>query len=414
MSVLALTLPGKFVDAYVYADRLLAWERSGTILSWNMSRLATIAAEEGHLPRRLAKAALDDNRLFSDEGTESPRSDEAFVIECPPDSIAPTDMSGIALYDLLVTRFTVFMSTSEGLFSLWLRQGLADPTVDGVPELRMAGRVLGADYHFGGIVVAAGHRGTWALVNEFGFSKKAYRGVTQFTHETAAESGWFGQTLYEMDDDGNHRFYSAVLHEGSRARGSKRRNPRVVVGVERYHEDAVYLPILREQGGQLASSVSPSKGRRLIFPVRSSLVRQVNRQLWVSPVGRWSGAFTQRADAAVIAENVTDVWDVVETDGGYAVETRAGVFGVEEERYVEVSSRPVISIRAYPNSRRYRRLVTTTSSSGLTVICMTGAHPYPKSKWYRTDDDGGIALETERWGDLFAIRVAPPGTPGSS
>jgi hypothetical protein len=115
----------------------------------------------------------------------------------------------------------------------------------------------------------------------------------------------------------------------------------------------------------------------------------------------------------VIADNVPDVWDVIETDGGYAVETSTGVFGVEAGRYVDLSDRPVISTRGYPDSRRYRRIVTTTSSAGLTVICMTGTHPYPRELWYRADDVD-TALEKEHWGALQAVRVAPPGSPRSA
>lgn len=397
MSVLSVLFPGQFVDAFVYGDALYAWTSAGQIAHLPMRRIAEEAHRQQGMPRALAEAAFVDNRLF--DGLEARDSFERdWAWEARDLGLAPivtSDLGPISVYDMLITHFTLYVSTSEGLFSTRLAPRAYSPSVRDRPRLeqRIEGRVLGAAYSFGAIAMAVGRAGSWALVNEFDFTREFASGKRQLTDVSTGGVGWVGTTFYIQPEENLVRFFASDLRQGRKDPRRKNRMPRVLAGVTPLSEDVIDLPSIDALG---------SRGR--LLPVAGGFALMVGGRLWVTPVGRWEGELVPRGVPALIAQIEERVWSVGETVGGFAVETASKVLALQQEGSLVALSEPVISLRAFPESRRYRRLVTATSERGLTVFFMGGIHPYPRDlRWHRGPDETREEIASDWGGPAFDL-----------
>jgi hypothetical protein len=365
---LSIILPGRFVDAHVYTDFVFAYDASGSAHFFDLASVAAEAARVHGIPSTLAQAAFANNRLLDMRGARLRAAPAGKVPEIALDRVAssqsPLRINDAAIFDTAITYFTLFLATDEGLLAAPLRP--EEPTVDSEMRLRLRFGCYQASPRWGGLAVSGGSEGLWALVNEFGLASEVAKRDELLDPAVSTRNGWLGFSLISFSGRVDLSAYTAMIPMG---RGQKR----VARGFERDEVDL--WDVVPEE-----VDIDFDDPWTFLVAVGGGLLVAAREGLFLVPTYRQQHHLWADRGARPIAQPRDRTLSVVETAGGYVVETDRSLQYVDAEGPSTLLDRDCILLRSYPRSRRFRRLVTATVDGGLMLSCTLGDHPFPRSQ----------------------------------
>jgi hypothetical protein len=374
---LSVLIEGDYVDAYLYGGLLLAWDDRGRLLISNTEILADAAVESHSVSRSVARAAFVDNKLLDKPGALTRarklakpkiRNGDGAVMHLRPHDLRPSYFSvadDAHVLDLMATYNSLFISTDDSLLSVPF-----GPYEVGDVVKRFPHRCLSTSQRWGAVSASCAERGAWVLLEEVGEAKGAERKTEQIDEKVSIRHAWLGSTLLSFDESNAIDLFKAVVP----TRKGERRRMRGFISSEEF-EDSEYIgwssPEWDPVGIEHADFVTTFTG--LLVVAGDGLVRATR-------VSLWSGAPEPVGEVLNIAETVDRVLSVVDTVGGFVVETDEKLSYLSTENEETLLSRETISLRSYQRSKRYRRTVTATVDGGLLVTALFGDHMLPQGE----------------------------------
>jgi hypothetical protein len=371
VSSIGVVIPGRFVDAYVYMDFLFACEASGRARMFSLDDIAREAANASRVPHAQARALFADNRLLAG-GNLQASNFQGDVVEVPAGSLAaeevPLSINAATVFDTTITYLTLFLATDAGLLSVPLDPGTRRSM--NMPSVRLSLPCYQANPRWGGVAASCGRDGLWALVNEWGFGE-VERQTSQLDEAESNRNAWMGFSLVSFAGRADLKAFSADVPMG---RGKKRI-------ASQFSEDTFsvgdFVP------GRMLDDLSDPW--TLVAAVGGAIVLITRDEVLLIPTLRHEGALWSFANGTKSIGSVSSrPLNVVETDGGYVIETSRSLYYYHAEGQQQVIDQEAIAVRAYPRSRRFRRLITATVEGGVLLACMLGEHPFPRSEWFPT------------------------------
>jgi hypothetical protein len=363
---LSVLIEDDLVDAYLYGGLLLAWDWRGQLLLIDTEAIATKAAESSGSKRSTARAAFVDNKLLDSSDTrasvrDSPlakvRNGDGSVVHLSLDDLDPRRFdigANSAVLDLMASYGRLFVSTDDGLLSLPFSTTEVGPT-----RKLLRFRCLSTTPRWGTVAASCGQKGAWALLDEL--VRDGRRRTDQFDEGSSLRHAWLGSALLSFGES-EVDVFSAVLakHEDER---------RHVEGFISADDDAI--------AWWTHTSADGLGNGEYVGAVKGLLLTGRDGELLALPVQTYRGTPLPLGEEVAMPIEPGRVLEVVDTDGGFVVETSNSIQYLTASETSIVIERETISLRSYPRSRRHRRATTATVDGGLLITALLDDHPLP-------------------------------------
>jgi hypothetical protein len=374
---LSVLIEGNYVDAYLYGGLLLVWDDKGRLLIVNTETLADAVVESHSVSRSIARAAFVDNKLLDKPGALTRarkvampkiRNGDGAVMHLRAHEMHPSYFSvadDAHVLDLMATYNSLFISTDDSLLSVPF-----GPFEVGDVVKRFPHRCLSTSQRWGAVSASCAERGAWVLLEEVGEAKGSARKTEQIDEKVSIRHAWLGSTLLSFDESNSIDLFKAVVP----TRKGERRRMRGFISPDEF-EDPEYLwwssPEWDPIGIEHTDFVTTFTG--LLVAAGDGIVRATR-------VSLWTGAPEPVGEPLSITESDDRVLSVVDTVGGFVLETdeKLSYLSIEDEE--TLLARETISLRSYQRSKRYRRMVTATVDGGLLVTALLGDHLLPQDE----------------------------------
>lgn len=364
-AAVSVLIEDDLVDAYLYGGLLLAWDWRGQLLVVDTEAIATKVAESSGAKRSTARAAFVDNKLLESSKTRasvrrSPlskvRNGDGAIIHLSIDDLEPRRFdvgADSSVLDLMATYGQLFISTDDGLLSLPF--GAAEV---GRTRKLLDFRCLSTTPRWGTVAASCGQKGAWALLDEL--VSDGRRRTDQLDDSSSLRHAWLGSALLSFGESDVEVFSAVVVkHE------DKRQHIEGFVSAD--DEDAWW-------SGYAAVELDDGE---YVGAVNGLLLTGRDGELLARPVQTYRGTPRPLGEEVTIPIQPGRVLEVVDTDGGFVVETPTSIQYLAVSETTVVIDRETISLRSYPRSRRHRRATTATVDGGLLITALLDEHPLP-------------------------------------
>lgn len=363
---LSVLIEDDLVDAYLYGGLLLAWDGRGQLLLIDTEAIASRAAEATGANRSTARAAFVDNKLLAASDTraivrDSPlakvRNGDGAIVHLSLNDLDPLRFdigASSAVLDLMASYGRLFVSTDDGLLSLSFGATEVGPT-----RKLLGFRCLSTTPRWGTVAASCGQRGAWALFDEL--IRDGRRRTDQFDEGSSLRHAWLGSALLSFGEE-EVDVFSAVVAKGE----DERRHVEAFVSAD---DDAI--------GWWIDLSASGLGDGEYVGAVKGLLLIGRDGELLAQPVQTYRGTPRPLAEEVAMPMEPGRVLEVVDTDGGFVVETSSSIQYLTSSEAFIVIERETISLRSYPRSRRHRRTTTATVDGGLLITALLDDHPLP-------------------------------------
>lgn len=361
MTLVAVTLGSTAIeDAFVYRTSLYCWTFDGDL------RVYSVADIERAIVRESDAGSLLTYALFHSRGIGA-RADQidawhlrssaedgnrvTIDAERVPYVETRVGVDADVLLDFLIFYDRLYFATDGGLFSVEPFDPFSPPPVIGA-ELRLRDPCYAAEGGLGAVAASCGPKGLRLLLGEAtGAASRTKRAAAV---SVRAELGYGTvvnhrtRTDYEfLAGEVSDQAHGHVMTDVHRAKMARSENVRAAIGVDGIDAEFTLWDrsrlVMFSRGEVLSVSVVVADRERRLNSVRV--------------IGRYE------AGARVVS--------ATRVGREFAVETEDGVTFVGEHHAVSADTGPVVSLRSYPRSHRYQRLVTATAKSGLWLIAAT-------------------------------------------
>lgn len=389
MTQLSIRIPGRFIDAHLYGEHLYAFDHAGRLSAFSLRSIADQLARATSMSRSAANALVVDQKLLSMYGCpvdpamrsiaeDASRSQSASTgpIELAAKSLQQTHLgytSDAFVLDMMISYWTIFVSTEDGLFSLPIS---ADEEIsDDEPKLRLNQPCRMSSARWGAVTASCLQSGTWSLLSEVSGLPTKDRRREQVSEVFSSRHAWAGGSLFAYDSATTYNVFKANIPKKPKKK-RKKGDRRVVDGFSMERDLGLLDPVA-------ANSLTPEperKHRQFVTTLGTTLFGINEGQCYVNSLSNWGGQIHSVDGLTSLGRVDGRPEAVVETDGGYVVETRAALSYVSRDGVSTAADVETISLRSYPQSRRFRRAITATTDSGLVLSVLLGDHPFPKSQ----------------------------------
>jgi len=266
--------------------------------------------------------------------------------------------------DMRIYADRLYLATDGGLYSTDLDPATAVPT--GRAVRRIEAPTYGASVRYGTVAASCGESGLQVLFDDFGWRNGNEGGSPRQISEYSVRAEYASGRILNYQARSDIELFRGTIEDptvkGSRATG-------IMVGA-----------VLAEQEANefLAGFDSPdielvwTGGSRIVALVGGKAIARTFRKhrdkLAVQGRVRTLGAYEGRPLSAVairqrlVVETTDEVLALTASDDGDSVPGQA-TFGFER-----IDTGPVVSLRAFPDSVRYRDLAIATTAQGLNVL----------------------------------------------
>ncbi len=366
-------LRGPIEDAFIYRSSVLCWTYSGSILR------VPVPAIERALARDYGDAGLAVSSLLFHSGGLGATAEQsevwwrsvAYGSEGSDPGAIEIDLSTVEhsehrigidaddVLDMLAYADRLYLATDGGLFSNELSPA------DGAEMERATHRIVSPTYaasaSYGAVAASCGEAGLQMLFDDFGWSGRTA------DHRAQKVSDYSVRAEYASGRLLNYRSRSEIeLFRGDIVDATAPGSPhdgRVIVGLEASEQEGSNLLEKFDSGD--AEFVTSWLGKLVVLSNGLAMSRTLRRhhdrlavQGDVKTIGRYQGrpVSAVRVRDRLIIETTEELLAVVPS----AIESDAG--------YERIGTGLVVSLRAFPNSKRYRDMAIATSEDGLNLI----------------------------------------------
>jgi len=382
MRLKRLVLPGKFVDAYVYFDFVWLFSKDGVVRAFDLARFCE---ERLNGERGVAAALFSNNKLLSqyqdDDGREAPALAQMLSSDRPIEVALP-DVNAFsyifqtkgACRSVLDVRFyngRAFVGADNGIqqfialgrddlqdsqLGRSASESLHDQRVSELPARQIRGRlgaVAAACGPAGGIVgFGAGTDDRNWRISFKSFADRCY-GIELNQHAVSSMAGGLAVELYGVN---RHR----VAQQPTR-------------GIQDDEHDAVELTGVKGRGFEVQGVHLNRQIAGLPGAARTFLFKET---LWVlAEDGFYYFRLVQNNEIAVsqsmrMAKPPTRVLSASGSSAGVIVESDDEVYVLNGGRWHTLVSEPVHSVRGYPSSKRFQRLITAVTQDRVEIAAI--------------------------------------------
>lgn len=368
MQLFSLLLSGAPIeDVFIYRTSMYCWTFENRLRIYTIGDVeAAVAAAD---PER---SALVNYVLFHSRGLgASPdqllawyaqgTSDERYAPDDPPlvvdiGALPCADMGvhleSDALLDMLIYYDRLYLATNGGLYSIAPFDASEPPVGSLNTDRKVADACYSASAGLGTIAASCGRNGLRLILDDFRWSASSRRARKASDESIRAEIGSGSVVNHRSHFD--YEFLAATVEETQKGpvligtRKTKMSQSHQIdhqlsdegQNIEFTLWDQSRLVVF-ERGVALSVSVMASGGQR-----------QLNR---IRQVGAYQNLIGRVISAARVGRQ-------------FAVESDESVAFVSADDARRIDTGPIVSLRTYPNSRRYRRLATATSAKGIWLI----------------------------------------------
>jgi hypothetical protein len=350
-------------DAFVYRTSLYCWTFEGRLRVYAIADIERAIHETNDAGPLLTYALFHsrgigarDAQVAAWQNSSSPRFQDPGRVDLDAEAIPYVEyrigLEADSLLDLLIFYDRMYFATDGGLFSLDPFDPASAPPLLRT-DTRFTDPCYAAEGGLGAVAASCGPKGLRLLLGEVGgsaglvkprraapVSVRAEVGYgTVVNHRTRSDFEFLAGEL-SGGDDGH------VLTKVHRADVDRSAKVQAAVGPD---DQAVEFTLwdrsrlVMFQGGKVLSV--------------SVVVDETNRRLnSVRELGNYG------VDARVISASRVGRTFAVETEQGVAV------VGGDAARFIETG--PIVSLRSYPRSHRYQRLVSATAKGGLWLLAV--------------------------------------------
>ena len=375
-STVSVLIEEDVVDAFLYGGLLLAWDWRGQLLIVDTETIATKVAESSGSQRSAARAAFVDNKLLDSRKTRASvrrsalaevHNGDGAVVHLSIDDLEPRRFdigADTSVLDLMATYGRLFISTDDGLLSLPFA-----PTDVGPTRRLLSFRCLSTTPRWGTVAASCGQKGAWALLDEL--ASDGRRRTDQLDEGSSLRHAWLGSALLSFGESEVDVFTAIVKRDKER-----RQHIDGFVATDDGADDVV---------ASWSSEVSGGLGQEsYLGAAKGLLLTGRDAELLALPVQTFHGTPRPLGAEVSIPIEPGRVFEVVDTDAGFVVETSNSIQYVARDETSIVIERETISLRSYPRSRRHRRATTATIDGGLLITALLDDHPLPtdeRSVW---------------------------------
>jgi len=391
MKTANLFIAGQFDDALLYMGRLLVFTARRSLLVWDIDQLANQVT--ARLPQcgAMPTFMFARNDWFDTPATQRLLNDEATlrlltaqmdafpnVLEMKDASpLQQLDLPGVhgPLLDVGAYWRRLYVGTTVGLFHVdleWESDRRLSPYDS---EKRLEGRCLHISVGFGAVCASCGDDGLFFKTDEFGWLN---RPAQEFRHYSvrSLRTEWLGANLVNYSSPTEFKFIGTNTENRRRVREQgnvldERRVPeerRVIVFVEGPQELNYLTDLLGVRPDDIQFAYN-SADRFFINTTSGEMIqltlKRPRRKRLPKPAGV---EHYEAAPAQVLSAHSTSVGVVFETESSVVLFSRG--------LWRPIITSPVLSVRTFQRSIRYRQLVATTMSEGVLLTGLFDDEPY--------------------------------------
>ena len=367
-------------DAFIYRTVLYCWTYRKTLRIYQVADLESALAATAGGEGLAAAYCLFHHRGIGSSGEQSAayraiRNTPGTTIPIDPESVPYIEVdiqaeSGSVL-DMLIYYDRMFLAADGGLFQIDDLEGLTLGQSQVKARQRVRSTCYSASSGLGAVGASCGDKGLTVLMSVFDDGADGSASRAKVADVSIASQIGYGTVVNHLSrpevellacetrgDPIRGNVISHVKRQRSRERFSVADSPDLSGGNTR-RSDLLFWDrgrLLSLGGGDIAS----------ISVVRRGHDRRVNRLRHVTEIpGDARVISASRSDGCLVIE-MTD--KIVLTSSGYE----------EDLRIVEAG--PVVAMRTFPNSVRYRKLTAYTNDDGLSLLGVTRSER-PDGEW---------------------------------
>lgn len=373
LSIRRVLLRGPIEDAFVYRSTILCWTFGGAMLR------VPVPAVERALERDFGEAGVAVSALLFHSGGLGASADQseawwrniAYDAEDSDFGLIEIDLSTVEhsehrlgieaddVLDMLAYADRLYLATDGGLFSNDLTSDFNSNVEPASHRISVPTYAAAASY--GSVAASCGEAGLRMLFDDFGWSGRTA------DHRAERVSDYSVRAEYASGRLLNFRSHSEIeLFRGDVVEASAPRSPneaRVIVGLEAVDEAGDDL--LDRFDSADVDFVTSWLGKLLVLAGGRVMSRTLRRR---------DDRLTAQGQVKTIGHYRGKPLSAVRVRDRLLVETSEELLALSSDDdeagngYQRVGTGPVVSLRAFPNSKRYRDMAIVTSEAGLNLI----------------------------------------------
>jgi hypothetical protein len=290
-----------------------------------------------------------------------------------PDSVRPVREQGIGLksrtiHDMRCYLTRLYIGADDGVFD-W-DVDWQDGELASAPRTRLDARCYSLGTGYGVVTASCGKEGLFSAFGEYEHHRHVNERSLRRTAARSVRSGWIGRNLLNYGDNA-----SASLYEAKRE-PRKSPTPPGVRAAEQEAEDTV-VTALKETRIRLSQllwseDTLPLGLDDVQYAFNSPQVVFVRTYdgmfhswRWQPPTKKREGRFVYRKNLEPSAERVLRA---SVSGAGVVVETDERVRLFSSGKWITLYDGPVISVRTFLSSRRFKNLIAITAEEGVWLV----------------------------------------------
>lgn len=385
MRVVRVRIGGAYEDAWLYKDHLLAWTTAGELRAAPLSRLVDIAdtgsTDVGTLLALLFirndwKASALFRRLveirdveLAVDGIAAELEKEGFAFD---EHDLFDDESGRLVDGTLLNADIyadgIYLSSTKGFFETGISWPGGQLELPSDAAQRLDKRTVGSSIGYGAVNASCEDDGLFSSFDEFGWSYASSNRDLEQTDDLSYGTSWLGRSLLNWRGD-DVRLLHAETETVDGSTGRSRDDRTVIVEYDarrdlRHDLDDALQPWATRQGydGLTIHRVVANIGAKFVVDSdRGALLMQavgVSEPDSVATVRSVQRLPTQ--DEVVLSAN--------KLSAGLIIESETAVHLWQGDGVIELLSLPVVRVRTFPNSIRYRDMALAISENAIHLI----------------------------------------------
>lgn len=372
-SVRRVLLRGPVEDAFVYRSTIYCWTFGGSVLRVPVPAVEhALARDFGDVGVSVSSllfhsgglgASTEQSELWWRDVAHSSDDSDFGAIEIDLSTVEHSEhrlgIEADDVLDMLAYADRLYLATDGGLFSNDLTNEWVGESENATQ--RIVAPTYAAAASYGSVAVSCGEAGLQMLFDDFGWSGRSADHRAERVSDYSVRAEYASGRLLNFRNGSEIELFRGDIIEATAPRS--RGEARVIVGLEAAEQTGSSL--LDRFDSMDVDFVTSWLGKLIVLADGRAMSRTLRRhhdRLAAQGETRTIGHYRGRPLSAVRVRQ------------GLLVETTEELLLVTPEidgsrrEYQRIGTGPIVSLRAFPNSKRYRDMAIATSEEGLNLV----------------------------------------------
>lgn len=389
MSVLRLVLHGPIEDAFIYRSTLLCWTYSRELLRLPIGAIEhALRGDYGELGDACSYVMFHSNGKGADRPqtaawnmlrNELTISNDIYPLHLDVSSLdhdlEPLRVEADDVLDMIAYFNRLYFATDGGLYSTHVDRSISDRQL--FPDHRMPMPTYGVSVSYGTVAASCGDRGLYVIYDDFGWmgtSSQPPERISDFSLRIEYASGRLLNYLTPSEIE---------LFRGEISKPTNGDAPsrwRVMTGM---------ISSTSEQRSLMSAFSHDISSSDMIASSSGSIMMLIDGDAWSRTLRTRAGDLVVQGPLRPLGHYVGQPVAVAPVGDRLAVETTEDLFIISPDtefssgECLSIGIGPVVSMRGFPRSRRYRNVAIASNGVGLNLLAVapgTGRRYFPEER----------------------------------